>query len=472
MADENLATAPVTQEIPQQSGVAPLSREQAIQAAEQGLIAPETRDRILASIPEPKKQAIGAAKKLGGAAFRSLVPETAAEGALTTDVEPTAQLAEAAPAIDFSDTKASFAEAEETGRNAAIAEVGFREELATGLEESQTRQIARSQERQKEVEAELGKLDEKLDELSRQTPDTNRFFSNLSTGNKILAGISLFLGAAAGAQNPAANIIGRAIENDINEQRKNLRSSFESLQKRKSLLSEMSDIFKNPQQAEQAARITMINATNQRVQALAAQTKNANAQVKLAQASSQLEQLEQASRAKFMEASALSALQGGADGRLEAISRLPEKMRERIVIFPGNQPRVAKNRESAKKLSKAITLGQEVKDQLTVIKNLFKKFGTRNILDRGAIATEESARRSMQLQLKELFNLGVLNGPDLDLLNEFTGEDFFSLTTLDETKFAKLAGVDKFLTSKIKAAALEAGVKPTEIKSLKKVEKK
>jgi hypothetical protein len=45
--------------------------------------------------------------------------------------------------------------------------------------------------------------------------------------------------------------------------------------------------------------------------------------------------------------------------------------------------------------------------------------------DRDAVV---QARRNIQLQLKELFNLGVLNGPDLELMNEMLPDPAISLS--------------------------------------------
>lgn len=49
--------------------------------------------------------------------------------------------------------------------------------------------------------------------------------------------------------------------------------------------------------------------------------------------------------------------------------------------------------------------------------NLIQKFGTEIVPGKGKDALLV-ARRSIQLQMKELFNLGVLNGPDLTLMDE------------------------------------------------------
>lgn len=119
---------------------------------------------------------------------------------------------------------------------------------------------------------------------------------------------------------------------------------------------------------------------------------------------------------------------------------------------------LAKDAETAKNVSKQLDSGEQAIKQVQTIRNLLQEFGTREVFNRGAVASEESARRGLQLQLKELFNLGVLNGPDLDLLNEYTGEDFFAVTTSDANKYAKLKAVENFVTNRINAALSTSGL--------------
>jgi hypothetical protein len=128
---------------------------------------------------------------------------------------------------------------------------------------------------------------------------------------------------------------------------------------------------------------------------------------------------------------------------------------------------MAKDAKTAETATKALESADAIMDAVKEVENLHAEFGTREILDRGAVASEESTRRNMQLQLKELFNLGVLNGPDLTLLNEFTGDDFFSATTTDAAKRAKLKGVKDYVKSKISSNLKRAGLRPSVEKKTK-----
>ena len=119
---------------------------------------------------------------------------------------------------------------------------------------------------------------------------------------------------------------------------------------------------------------------------------------------------------------------------------------------------MAKDAESAKKAQAQIDFGEQALANVEKIKNLMEEFGSVEFLDRGAVSAEQSARTSLQIQLKELFNLGVLNGPDLELLEKFTGADFFSPTTLESTKRQKLLGAEVFIKNRINSSLSRAGL--------------
>ena len=119
---------------------------------------------------------------------------------------------------------------------------------------------------------------------------------------------------------------------------------------------------------------------------------------------------------------------------------------------------LAKDAEVAKNVSKQLDFGQQALSQVDKIRELLGEFGTREVFNRGAVAAEESARKNLQIQLKELFNLGVLNGPDLVLLEQFTGDDFFGFTTTDANKFAKLKSVEDYIRNRVNASLSTAGL--------------
>lgn len=102
------------------------------------------------------------------------------------------------------------------------------------------------------------------------------------------------------------------------------------------------------------------------------------------------------------------------------------------------------------------------------------KEGGQAVLPGGQKDALTTSRRAIQLQLKELFNLGVLNGPDLDLMDSMlidpTGVsnsvmDFFGVEFDDRfsNNIGQVRGIlDNIMTAKMEAA----GIKPPEKEEL------
>jgi hypothetical protein len=297
----------------------------------------------------------------------------------------------------------------------------------------------------------LESIDKKIKEINQMRVDPNRYWNNQSTGQKILAAIGMALGAYSqsltGSRNVAMDVINQQIEIDIQEQRDQRKLAVDEVNALRA------DYWRSVNNKLDTMRFQSLDNARK---AQIANMKN-QIQMRSQEFSQQAQQLAQ------QRALAIRAEAGG-DLPPEVVAGLSKEDRKRYVPGYG----LAKDAEVAKKTTAALESAEAIMDNVKQIENLFAKHGTREVLDRGAVAAEESARRGMQLQLKELFNLGVLNGPDLDLLNEFTGKDFFfALTTTDANKKAKLQGVRNYVESKIKASLKRAGLAPAVEKKTK-----
>lgn len=100
-------------------------------------------------------------------------------------------------------------------------------------------------------------------------------------------------------------------------------------------------------------------------------------------------------------------------------------------------------------------------DTLKDLRKTFDSTGT-EYFPTGGKTKLQSQYTNLQLQLKELFNLGVLNGPDLDLMNKIMVDPTsFGSQTFGGTSRAK-AGMDeveRFLQNKEKALLQSPGVR-------------
>lgn len=113
-----------------------------------------------------------------------------------------------------------------------------------------------------------------------------------------------------------------------------------------------------------------------------------------------------------------------------------------VVPIPGgpqdlNTP-TASNKAETQKINSASTA---LDQSLTAYNNLVQTYGAQVIPGEGKDALL-AARRDAQLQMKELFNLGVLNGPDLELLNEMMVDPTSAMTAIQSMVTAMAGGGD------------------------------
>lgn len=104
-------------------------------------------------------------------------------------------------------------DARKIGMEKAAAESAY---LEQAQKEDQARVIKAQQDFEKEQQFVTGKIDE----LSKMKVDPDRYWANKSTGQKVAAGIGMFLGAFGGGnENQAVAVVQNAIKQDIDAQR-------------------------------------------------------------------------------------------------------------------------------------------------------------------------------------------------------------------------------------------------------------
>lgn len=267
--------------------------------------------------------------------------------------------------------------------------------------------------------------------------DPNRVWSNMSTGNRILAGISVLLGGlgqglSGSKTNPAWDVLNDAIDRDIDAQKANLG-------KTSSLLSFNMQKLGNLNAALAATRVNLIDLTQAQINKTAAKLGSKTA---IAQAQISNEMLNQ-EKAKLMQSiAAQQQVQGimQSPGGIpkEQVLRLPEEQRKTLVMMDNGNYYQALNEKGADAVSKA----QEL---LTPVQNVFNQ--AKEFMDtEGRLFPGESAKGKadvlqgqMTLAVKNLENLGILSKDDMDLVNKmipqlsdltFRGKDKEKINTL------------------------------------------
>lgn len=342
-----------------------MNPEQAKQALDAGLLSPETYSRVLGSsnqakavpglVPAgagiPALQAIGrgvsnAANAVGRAltSDAELEVQDALAAQAPAPVDPNAPqvideaqfetLQTSAPAPQVSapvvtqPNVSAFDKASNAILNAAAlgdqkaAEI---EAYTKSFEQKKAEEVKKSQDefdfRQQEVEKKMLDLDSKLDEIAKQQIDPNRIFSNMSFGQKLGTFVLTSLGGKGGIQK-----LDDMIKRDISAQ-ENLKSGAMDIMKQKSsLYKDLMETYKDKISVRNSLGAAMMQAAQQKVEGLAAITKNAQVKASLIEKAAELDIKKQEYRDQFAKRQQLLAAEQQleiADPITAKITRLP-----------------------------------------------------------------------------------------------------------------------------------------------------
>lgn len=272
--------------------------------------------------------------------------------------------------------KAAMNEAKETSK--FLKEMTPTEQEMKSLD-AEAKRLRDEQEKQRQAyEMNYNEFQKANEEFGNLKINNNRWWSNKSTGDKVLAGIAVFLGGLGGGQNNALKIIDSAIERDIQEQKTNLDIKGQRLQNQRGLLPEMRARLGDLTAAENATRAIYAQGMQNNLQAIAAKYNSPKiaAQAEIAIQDLELKKqgyIQQAiDNARTMEAR--SILGGGTDtppmmeAALEQLSKSDPTIRERFVYSPklGIQgvARTAEGRKALVESSSDTATAMDMIDQL------------------------------------------------------------------------------------------------------------
>lgn len=132
------------------------------------------------------------------------------------------------------------------------------------------------------VQENLDKLTAESKALGQMKIDPTRAWSNLSTGNKILGAIGMFIGAGGtkkGGANPAVQTIEGFIDRDIKAQEFDIKNKSASIGQRAGLLKERMNQFQNLELARQAAKKDALDIAEMQIKTLIAGNKSQKTQL-------------------------------------------------------------------------------------------------------------------------------------------------------------------------------------------------
>lgn len=310
------------------------------------------------------------------------------------------------------------------------------------VKEIQLNEIAR----QKQEQAVQQDLDKIRNDIATQKIDPTRVWSNMSTGNRVLAGISIFLGGVAGGMqgtdNKALKIINDAIDRDIDTQKS-------ELGKKQNLLAINLQKYRNIQDAAAATKAQLMAVTQAQVQSAAAKAggKQALAAAQMFQGQTELEmgKLKMQLAASQLTQNKLTDPRGLTP---QEAMKMSQDIKDTLVQLPTGQYYPAFNAQSAKNVKDVQADIYNVMNQIQMAKKFMESGYTLPTTDRNAKAEMLSQNILLAAKSDALFKLGALTNADIDLIKPLIPDvgSFFQ-----ERNKAKLQNLENILMGKLNA---------------------
>lgn len=331
-----------------------------------------------------------------------------------------------------------------------------------------------SLEKQSRFDLEFQKLDKELNNLKNQNIDASSYWDNKSTGQKVLAGIALFLGSAGQNGNSAATVIQNAINKDIEIQEKNRQLKLQNIQGKQNILSNMYSIYKDGISAKLATQAALLDKAKMQTDIWGEKVKTDELKIKAGTLSSELE----GKKLSLMKdlAARMSHLNLASKGEItqeefdiSSLDLSPEQeqgLRERIIRVPSPDPSggfkigFADNKVRAEKFNE---YSGEVYPALQTVNKLInmtkenKNIAKLPLSQLKAEIQTEIAGLLGQLRLS-FTGPGALTDKERESLKEAIG-DPTKIFSIPANSLAKLGAIKSKLERDINFKAQQAGLK-------------
>lgn len=320
-------------------------------------------------------------------------------------------------------------------------------------------------------------------DLTNSKVDPSRLWNNMSTPQKILAGISLVLGGISAGmtksgKNPALDVIKHAIDNDIEAQRLELTAKDSATRQKGSLYSDLIQQTGSERAARESLRAIGYQSAKLQVETLSQQLSSAEKQGEAQRLVGELEQKAAEFQLKAEELAAKDPAAAAAKiDQVAAGTRDPKTLskedQERLVPGIG----LARSATDAREISAAEQKFKDFTNKLDTLIELRKKHGSEKLPGKAKTQMKTTAAAA-KLTLKSIFELGALSESDYAALNDLLGDptaysDTYGLgtdTVIEQYNALKKQALDSYkatLNSRLlekfptgKAATTEIKVSP------------
>jgi hypothetical protein len=287
------------------------------------------------------------------------------------------------------------------------------------MKELQLNEIARKA----KADAVMNDINKIQNDVMTQKIDPTRVWSNMSTGNRVLAGISIFLGGVAGGmqgtENRALGIIQDAVNKDIDAQKADMG-------KKQNMLSLNMAKYNNINDAAAATKAQLLSITQAQINQSAAKmgSKQALAAAQVANGQIDLQKAQLVSQISTSQAAA-EKLNNPAGISPKDVLKLNQDIQDKLVQMPNGNYLPAFNKERASKVAELQTKMYPIKSLINEANAFMDQGGTLPLSDRNAEANR--LEKNILIELKNLKELGQLTEGDMGIINPLLPSlgDFF-----------------------------------------------
>lgn len=428
---QTMPSQPVTQAAPVPEAV-PAAPEPA---------APSMLDKIIQAAPEAAQKTVGAIKDTIGNAINPPVSianatpmsptgsapgEKIAPSALISNQTQTAPNPNAAATQALKDIENDTLQAQthqeaanialaKAGENQAKAEYNAKVQGDKVLNDLQQQHVEKEKNQQAIIDNKVLDMEQASKDYNNLPPlDQNRYWSKASTGDKLLAGISVILGGISQGKgetktNPGIDYVNNAIDKDLESQKEMIGRKKEAFAMQDSLLGRMYTRYGNWEQAELAAKNAALEGVQRKLDIATSQYSSPLIQAKANLANKEIENQKQVNKLKFQllaQTNLNSPLAVGTGAEIpndpSILARLPKEASDSKVRLPNGNYGIATTPKAAEDLRAYLDETSTISDGIEKLRqyaNLGSRFSPE---DR---AKAEAERLSlMQVMDKALIN--------------------------------------------------------------------
>jgi hypothetical protein len=218
-------------------------------------------------------------------------------------------------------SKAAMAGAEQAEKEAAYQEKMFQESEKMRMDQEQIEQgrAAKLMDQEK-------LLEDKINSYNSKPANVAQVFANAGTGQKLLMGLSLFLGSApnSSGQNTALKAMQASIDADLSKAKS-------EVGERQNAYKEMKNTFQDERQASAAARMAYLNNAQLKLNQIASQYKSPQILENAKLLNAKIDEEKEKTKMQFLAAAQTSPAFQSADQMTQSIMKFPKEQQKELL---------------------------------------------------------------------------------------------------------------------------------------------